>query len=290
VAAAPRRMTRSWLLTAALFALVAALAAFVYLKPERAKPVTFPLSALKANEITRLRLEREARPPVALEKTGGQWLITAPIAARADPLQVQRLLAIVDATSSSRLAATDLSRFDLDRPLARLTLDAQTFSFGTINTVSREQYVLTGDAVYPVSLRYGAALPGDVTPLISKQLLADDEVPLFFEFGSFAVRRVDGKWIVSAAAGASATAALSQDDLLRWIDNWRLASALRVAPHTAHPTQDKVKIGLENGTSLTLTIMQREPELVLLRPDRGLQYYFLGDVAKRLLTPPAAKP
>jgi len=277
-------MRRSWLINAALLAAVAALAAFVYLKPSHDETGTFPLSTLKADEITLLRLEHASRPQIVLEKTNGQWLITAPIAARADPLQVQRLLAILDARAPTRLAAAELARFDLDRPVARLTAGTQIFSFGTINTVAREQYVLTGNTVYPVGLRYGAALPTDVTQIISKQLFADGEVPVIFEFSNFTVRRVDGKWIVTPANSSDAT--LSQDDLHRWVDNWRLASAVRVVPHTTSGALDKVKVGLENGTELTLGIMQREPGLVLLRPDLGLQYSFLADAAKRLLAPP----
>lgn len=277
-------MTRSWLLNAALLAVVAALAAFIYLKPKHDESGTFPLSTLKADKITQLRLERAARPPVVLEKTGGQWLITAPIAARADPLQVQRLLAIVDARTSSRIAATDLARFDLDRPVARLTVDSQTFSFGTINTVAREQYVLTGNTVYPVELRYGAALPADVTQLISKQLFADGEVPVVFEFSDFAVRTADGKWTVTPAP-----ADLSQDDINRWVDDWRLASALRVEPHGKGKAMGKIKVEFKDGRKLTLGIMQREPELVLLRPDQNLQYSFFAQTAKRLLSPPGQK-
>lgn len=275
-------MTRSWLLNAALFAVITALAAFIYLKPKHDESGTFPLSTLKADAITRLRLERTARPPVVLDKTGGQWLITAPIAARADPLQVQRLLAILDAQGASRLAATDLARFDLDRPVAQLMIDTQTFSFGAINSVAREQYVLTGNTVYPVELRYGAALPADVTQLISKQLFADGEVPVIFEFSNFAVRTASGKWTVTPTP-----ADLSQDDINRWVDDWRLASALRVEPHGKSKAMGEIKVEFKDGRKLTLVILQREPELVLLRPDQNLQYSFFAQTAKRLLSPPS---
>lgn len=280
-------MRRSWLLNAALLAAVAALAAFVYFKPKHEESATFPLSALKADEITLLRIERRSRPQIVLEKKGGQWLITAPITARADPHQVQRLLAVLDARAASRLAATDLARFDLDRPAALVTADTQAFGFGLINAVAREQYVLTGNAVYPIALSYGAALPADVTQMISKQLFADSEVPVAFEFGGFAVRRVAGKWTVAAAGSASADAMPSQDDLHRWVDDWRLASAVRVSPRAATSRErETVKIKLESGAELTLGVIQREPELVLVRPDLGLQYSFFADAAKRLLAPP----
>ena len=49
-----------------------------------------------------------------LEKRGEEWFLTSPFAARAEPLQVERLLAIAEAKSPARLAATDLARFELD--------------------------------------------------------------------------------------------------------------------------------------------------------------------------------
>lgn len=274
-------MKKSWLVNAALLIAVVALGWLAYLKPRSDEPVTYPLSTLKAGDVEKIHLERTDRTLVVLEKKAGLWFITAPLTAPAEPLQVQRLLAILDARATSRLAATDLARFDLDRPAARLTVDTQTFSFGTFNTMAREQYVLTGNTVYPVELRYGAALPADVTQLISKQLFADGEVPVRFGFSDFTVGSTDGKWTVTPAPADS-----SQDDINRWVDDWRLASALRVEPHGKGRAIGEIKLEFKDGRKLTLGIMQREPGLVLLRPDQNLQYSFFAQTAKRLLAPP----
>ena len=59
-----------------------------------------------------------------------------------------------------------LARYGLSEPYARIKIGSQDFSFGAANEMSREQYVLSGDAVYLLPLRYGAALPkggGDVS-------------------------------------------------------------------------------------------------------------------------------
>lgn len=277
-------MKKSWLVNAALLIAVVALGSLAYLKPRSDEPVTYPVSALKAGDAGKIHLERTGRTPVVLEKKAGLWFITAPLAAPAETLQVQRLLAILDARASNRLGASDLARFDLDRPAVRLTVDAQSFSFGTVSTTAREQYVLTGDAVYTVGPGYGAALPADFTQLIRRRLFADGEVPVRFEFSDFAVKTADGKWTVTPAP-----ADLSQDDINRWVDDWRLASAVRVEPSGKGKMLGEIKIEFKDGRKLTLGILQREPELVLLRPDQNLQYSFFAQTAKHLLSPPGQK-
>lgn len=278
-------MKKSWLVNAALLIAVVALGWLAYLKPRSAEPVTYPVSALKAGDAGKIHLERTGQTPVVLEKKAGLWFITAPLAAPAEPLQVQRLLAILDARASNRLGASDLARFDLDRPAVRLTVDAQSFSFGTVSTTAREQYVLTGNAVYTVGLGYGAALPADFTQLIRRQLFADGEVPVRFEFGDFAVNNTDAKWVVTPMPSTE----LSQDDINRWVNDWRLASAVRVEPSGKGKMLGEIKVEFKNGGKLTLGILQREPELVLLRADQNLQYSFFAQTAKHLLSLPGLK-
>ena len=270
-------------LNVALAAVVAALGAWVYFKPARDAPAEFPLSALKPSEARSIRVERPGEPPILLEKHEGSWRLTAPFAARGDDPKVQRLLEIAEAKAAHRLPATDLARFELERPQASVIIDGQTFAFGLVGAVAREQYVLTGGAVYTVSPRYGMALPASAGELASRQLLAPGEAPVRIELKDFTVEQRDGKWVLSTGTGQ-----LSQDDLIRWIEEWRLASAARVEPGVKGKTVAEIKVRLKDGGALTLGILAREPELVLARPDEKLQYHFRADVAKRLLSPPGA--
>ena len=43
---------------------------------------------------------------------------------------------------------------------------------------------------------------------------------------------------------------------------------------------------LADGRTLKLGVLQKQPELILVRPDEKLQFYFSGEMAKRLTTPP----
>lgn len=272
-------------LNVALAAVVAALGAWVYFKPARDAPAEFPLSALKPSEARSIRVERPGEPPILLEKHEGSWRLTAPFAARGDDPKVQRLLEIAEAKAAHRLPATDLARFELERPQASVIIDGQTFAFGLVGAVAREQYVLTGGAVYTVSPRYGMALPASAGELASRQLLAPGEAPLRIELKDFTVEQRGGKWALSTGTGQ-----LSQDDLIRWVEEWRLASAARVerAGVKGKPLAE-IRIHLKSGGALTLGVLAREPELVVTRPDEQLQFHFRPEIAKRLLSPPPVR-
>lgn len=273
---------RRWL-NVALLAAVAVLALFAYFRPHKSEP-EHRLSALKAADVGKIRIDVTGSPPLALERTGPDWRLTTPVAARADSFQTQRLLAILEATSKDRLPAAGLARFDLNEPYARVTIDQQTFSFGAVNQMSREQYLLTQDGVYLVPLQYGAALPKNALQMVSRQLFAADEAPVAFEFTEFSLVQQDGKWVLSPAP-----ADMSQDDINRWIGEWRLATALAVqAPDNRKPLAT-IKVRLANGSDLTLAVQRSESEFTLARSDQPFAYQFAAETAKRLLTPPAAQ-
>jgi hypothetical protein len=275
-------MKQSWQLNLALLAAAVALGWWTYFKPA-AETAAIRLSTLQDGAASSIRIERSGQPAVALQKKNAMWWIVEPLSAPAEPRQVERLLAVAQAEASARLAADDLARFDLDPPLATLVIDAQSFGFGGISTATREQYVLTQGAVYTVELRYGAALPADAAPLIRRGLFNDGEVPVQFEFADFTLHNRDGKWVL-----APQSADLGADDIARWVDQWRQASALRVAVYDQRKPVGEIRIGLKDGRQLALGILQREPELILLRPELNLQYTFISAAAQRLLAPPAA--
>lgn len=271
-------------LNLALLAAVVALALFAYYKPQKAEPA-HKLSMLKAADATALKIEIAGNPPIALARNGTEWTITAPLSARADSAQVQRVLEILDASAKDRFPAAGLARYDLNEPAARVTVNQQMFGFGAVNPMSREQYVLTQDGVYPISLRYGTLLPQSAHQLVSRQLFAPDEAPVAFGFKDFALAQRDGKWQLTPPA-----ADLSADDVTRWVDEWRLATALGTLPASNRKPLEVVKVTLKGGNEITVAVLQREPQLVLARSDRPFEYQLTAEAATRLLVAPSAEP
>ena len=276
-------MKRNLWVNIALLTAVAALALIAYLKPHQGQP-EHGLSVLKAADARTIKIEIAAGAPIVLERAASGWRLAAPFAARANEFQAQRLLEILAAASKDRFPAAGLARFELNEPRARLTINQQVFSFGAVNPVSNEQYVLTQDGIYLIALRYGAALPKDALQLVNQQLFAPEEAPVALEFQEFRIAQQDGKWVMSPAVADS-----SQDDINRWIDEWRLATAFAMLPTSNRKPLATIKARLRSGNEVTLTVLEREPQLVLARSDLPFEYQFAGGAAKRLLAPPTAE-
>jgi hypothetical protein len=268
-------------LNLALAGLVAALSLLVWLKPKPMAPTEFKLSTLASASINRIAIERPDQPAIVLEKDLTGWRLSAPFQARAEGTTVGRLLEILSAASLQRFPATDLGRFQLDPPLLRLTLNEQEFSFGTQNTLTGEVYVATRGGVHPVAPSYlvhAMKMPADFA---ARTLLAEEEKLSGFEFADLKLNQNDeGKWLASPARPN-----WSQDDINRWVDEWRHASSLITQPYDGTAPLESLTLRLGNGKLVNCKILRREPELVLLREDEKLQYHFPAEIGKRLLNP-----
>lgn len=275
---------RAWLSLALLAAVVAALGAWLHFKPRPQESETHATSALKASDVKRIRVEREPNVTIALERRDGAWRMTQPFAARADAFQVNRLLMVLDARSAVRYPATDLARYGLDKPMAKLTIEDQVFTFGAYNATTSEQYVLIGDSIYAIGAGPGTALPRDPQALLSHDLFGPQEILTRIELPEFTAALEQGKWQVNPPEDASA------DERAAWVDAWQHASALRIAHYEGALPGPFIRVTLKSGAAITLGIAQREPELVLVRVDENIAYHFVQSVAKRLLSRPGTKP
>jgi hypothetical protein len=197
---------------------------------------------------------------------------------------VLRLLGILEAKSASQYPSADLAKFELDAPQTEIIINDQRFSFGAINAVTSEQYVLTQNRIYPLDLRFGAAVPTEAAALLRKSVLAPGEVPIRFECGAFVVEYDSRKWITTPSSGEP-----SQDDFNRWVAQWREGSALRAEIADTRKPAGDIVITLKDGAKVALGVVQSAPELVLRRGDLGLQFVFVGEVGKQMMLPPAAR-
>lgn len=273
-------MKSKWLLNLVLGVLAVALGAVAYYTPRDRERGAFALSTLAAREVTRIRIERAGTPAAVLESKGGHWRLAAPVAAPAESAQVERLLSILSAQSPQRMPPIELGRFDLDAPPLQVTFDAQVFQFGLVSPVTREQYVLTGGAVYAIAPLYAAGVPVDPLQLVRRRLFAEGAVAVRFTLPAASLARSDGGWLMKPAR-----AELSQDDFNRFADAWRFATAARVARASARPALALIQIGFTDGETVAFDLVQREPELVLRRRDLDLEYTLGSASARRLLDP-----
>ena len=267
-----------------LAAAVLALALFLFFRPEPAGPQRFALSMLRAADVVAIELAPRAQGPIVLERGKAGWHVRAPRNARADEERIKAVLNILGAQSERRLPPGDSAKFGLAPPTLRLTVrtarEAQVFDFGDTQPVTGEVYVATGGAVYLVSPVYTVDVSGGVEAFLAKKLLAEDEHPVGFTLPGLSLLLENGRWRREPDDGR-----FSADQLNRFADEWRLATATRVGEGQPGQAASRIAVRLADGRSLAFTLLARQPEWVLRREDEGLHYHFAPDVGERLLDP-----
>ncbi len=279
-------MKRGWIVNVLLLAAVVGLGWYIFYRPADEAP-QHKLTTLLPSVVSHVLIEPRGGEPIELAKRGEAWYLVRPFEARADRSQVERLLELTSAASKEKLAAAELARFDLDHPALAVTLGEQRFAFGTVNPLNQEQYVQAGDGVYLLPTFYASLVPQKAERLLTHALFVEGETPVAFVLPGFRVELQGPKWVRVPAAPQEQP---SQDEFNRWVEGWRFASSLLTQRAGSNAAKEHVEVRLGDGRTLKLGVLQKQPELILVRPDEKLQFFFSGEVAKRLMTPPEAAP
>lgn len=270
-------------LNVALLALVLLAGALLYFKPQPAQDSGHPLVPLALEKVQRIEIERATGVRIVLARTGNQWRMSVPVSARLDEIALARVLDVARAQSGKPLAAADPARFELDQPWARMRFDGHEVAFGMSNTLTQELYVKSGEEVFALPVRLAANVPADASKLIAHRLFAPDEHPIAFRLQGFRMHEDSGRWTLEPGGSGA-----SQDDLLRWVDHWRLASSILTQPQTGAAPRRAIEVDLRDGRRLVLHVIATTPDLVLRRDDERLDYHFPARLAGVLLAPPVA--
>jgi hypothetical protein len=270
-------MKNRWLLNLALLALVAALAAVALLKPGQ-EPETSPLTTLGTEQIRSVRIVRPEQPELRLERHDAGWRLEAPVAARANPYNVDALLRLAGMPVQALAEAGALAEYGLTSPKATVQFNTIDVALGTLHPLDNRVYALRAGRVLLLPGQiYGAALR-PWTDYLDTRLLEAERKPIALRLPGFSVTLRDGTW-----ERTPVDKTLSGDRINNFVSNWHHASAISVHRYSKRTPQAWVELRFEDGTTLQLGVLTRQPEFVLYRKDEGLEYRFPEDVGRRLL-------
>ena len=203
----------------------------------------------------------------------------------------------------------DLEKFKLKSPRIRVRLNDVELGFGDTEPLEGRRYVLAGNTVHLITDSYYPRLIAPHTSFISLALLPEPTRLEAIELPQLTLTHDAQGWKAAPSASPDAVNTLVQE--------WMAAQALQVRPYVAPATQDKpetVTLRVAPGvldrrsqrdspssipgvvpaatpasqegvqTSLRFIIISRAPELILARPELGVQYHLPQDAAQRLLT------
>jgi hypothetical protein len=273
------------LLNLLLLVLAAALVTFIALRPGQHVDTPKLLTHIDPQAITRIELTRHAAGPLQFSKTGTHWQIDGTPVMAADDFQLHTVLALLDAgvVRSYPVAGLDLAGLGLDPPQAHVVFDQHAFDVGNTDAIEGLRYVRNGDTVALVSDKFAHLLNAGASNFVQRQLLPDGAQITRLELPGLTLDRSDdAHWqLQPEAAGTSA------DDIQALLRNWQSASALYLSQATDQDSTETVRITLQGQQQpVEFRIISRTPDLVMVRPDWGMQYHLGAEQIPQLLALP----
>jgi hypothetical protein len=273
------------LLNLALVAIAIILGLVVYFKPGlEPEPTTQPLTTLLApEEASGIHIDRITRDPLSFIKRSDRWyLMNNEQELPASIFQVQALLRLLNTTSTRRYAAdtVDLKALGLEPPQATVTIDDVEILFGNTEQLENNRYALVDETVHLVDDRYQHLVNADWTNFVERGLVPADRIIRTLQLPDMTLTFTDSnQWQLSPG-----NQDISADAVQQLLDHWKNASALYARRYDGSKSDETVTLEFsDTPETLTFRVIARSPELVLARPDWGIQYHFTGGMEQSLL-------
>ncbi|HEX2668651.1 MAG TPA: DUF4340 domain-containing protein [Gammaproteobacteria bacterium] len=275
-------------LNLALLALVALLGAFAYFRPGLKAPVQAPPVAADAMALSDVRIALAGKPEIHLVRKGEAWRMQAPLDFPADDALMQGLLDSLAAPLEPGFpaAGTDLAKYGLDKPLARLWLDGKEYAFGLLQPVSKQRYVLHGDKVRLVDDYVFYRIAHDTYWWLDKRLVPEGARITALQLPHATLTQdPKGTWQL-APANKDAT----PETIQTLVDAWQDAYAMGMAPIGKGKRLGEVALSLAGAKEPLRFLILDDPDyLILARPDLKLEYQV--DISRNdALLVPGAEP
>jgi hypothetical protein len=194
------------------------------------------------------------------------------------------LLRIVNTKSLASFSADEekLADYQLDNPKVTLTLnDSTQILFGDSTPLDHRRYVLTGNKVHLISDALYYHLIGHWPTFVRKKPLPEDASIEGLKTPELTLQWQEKRWQLDPKPEK-----YSADQVTRLLDNWKLASAIQVKVYDGRQG-DPVTLQLKGQDQpVALLVTARKPDLVLARPELGIEYHFPEESAGQLLTLP----
>jgi hypothetical protein len=239
------------------------------------------MSALNAEAVERIEIQRQGRDTLTLERQQQSWQLTQPFQARANQTRVNLLLSLLSTPTHGQQPAENntLAEFGLDQPDVTLLMNEQPFAFGATESLSQNRYVLHQDVVYLVQDDVTPLLKASAGSFVDNRLLQEGvsinrlALPASSEEDdSILIEQRDGRW-------HSDNGSASSDRLKTVVDNWQHAYAMQVRYLDAGQLDSlpgpQITLWLEGESApLKLIMTLRGETLQITNPALQLQYDF----------------
>ena len=243
-------------------------------------------SALEPAAAISITVRRDLRPPLTLTRQADDWFVfTGEREVPAAGFQVNALLRLLTATAAQHYTADtlDMAALGLEPPQATVSIDDLEFRFGATEALENRRYVQHGDTVYLLEDQYQHLVNADWASFVNRRLIGKDDAITRLQLPDMTLQHTAGEtWQVEPAQDIAA------DALQTLVDNWQQAKALHVRTYAGTDSSETVMIQTRASEQpVELRIVSHAPDLVIARPDWGIQYHLTTGQEDGLFTLPA---
>ncbi len=274
-------MRQRTLINLALLLVVAGLALFIAFAPDEEAPLDLePLSDENPRAVSRIRLKPAAGTSIELRRVDGAWHLVDPMRIAANDFRVKALVRVLEAPVHARMDAApeQFARFGLAPPQARILLDDKEVLFGDTEPIHGRRYLLYDGKVALVDDTFFSHVRSSAANYVNPALLGRDPSPQSFVLPGIRLYRDAGNWRLD-----SDDENVDADSISMLVDAWRHAQATAVRPYEQSLDWNGViRIELADG-DLRFDLAHTEYELILGRPELGIQYQLTKAAGARLL-------
>jgi len=279
-------MATRGLLNLVLVVLALVMGLIIYFEPGL-EPADIPqplTTLLVADDASGIHIERVKYDPVSFIKRNGRWyLVTEQQELPASTFQLQALLRLLETSSTSQYAAdtVDLAALGLDPPQATVTIDDVAILFGNTAPLDGKRYLQIDATVHLIEDRYQHLINAGWTNFVERKLLPADKSISRLQLPDMTLTLTDkDQWQLSPGKPG-----ISADAIQQLLDRWDRVSALYARRYDGRTSDEIITLEFSDSPEpLTFMVIAHSPELVLARPDWGIQYHLTHDAEETLLT------
>ncbi len=262
-----------------LLVIVVTLGIFIYVSRDD-DVVSHRLTGIDASTINRIGITHNGRT-LELKKFDNHWRMLKPIAVDANDFRIKSLLDLLSTESFSDYDATGLALkpLGLDQPETTIQYNDLLISFGIDNPVNHHRYVLVNNHVHMISDQFYPLISSQIGTLVSQNLLPRDAVITGMDLPDQTLRKSDIGW-------QSSDISVSTDAIEKTLDQWRHAQAFGVHTYNPRKSLGRIEVSIDSeDRPLVFEITDKDPWLIIARPDLSLEYHFNLELYDRLLQP-----
>jgi hypothetical protein len=274
-----------FIINAVLLVIVSGLAVFlVYSGKQQPVVENIPLTNLDSAGVNSIQIERKSSDTIRFVKDGQKWLMQSPYQLPANEYRINTMLNLLEAHSYTQFTGDDveLNRFLLAAPDLAIRFNDTPIYFGDTSPLDKQRYVLVDDTVHLINDSLYEQLQAPATFFLSTRLLPEDSEILVINFPGYTVSQKTGVWTISPQTE------MSTDRIVALVNAWQTLDAISIRAYEATANTDSIRIDAGTSGKFDFIISAPAPNLVLARPDIGIQYHISGYDSEQLFLPKTA--